>query len=140
MRAWTWRENTTIFGYNEERRLTYRTTVKYHSFLRKMTRFNPTRGGKLLPLDMRYGDLVGCSTERIPFQVPSTSVLPPVSSTRLSAAWFPTRPPVVPLLWSASRCSRVFLPRMTRRSASSFPRLSVCSASALAASTAPLAV
>lgn len=31
---------------NSDRRLTFWNTVKYHAYLRKMTRYNPTRGGE----------------------------------------------------------------------------------------------
>lgn len=82
-RIWdTKMEDTTIpVTIKKERKLTP-DIVKYHSFLRKMTRFNPTRGGKISPTGYAIWDAVLNAS----FQVPSTSALLPASSTRLSAA------------------------------------------------------
>lgn len=70
--------------------------VKYHAYLRKITRFNPTRGGKI---QARTGhekkkrkrqneerERRVKSAKTLVLQVPSTSVLPRASFTRQSEA------------------------------------------------------
>lgn len=56
----------------------------------------------------------------------STTVLPPRFSTGPSGAWFPTRRPVVLLLWSVSSCLKVSLRHTTARSAWLCPRRCEC--------------
>ncbi|KAJ3472388.1 hypothetical protein NLG97_g11030 [Lecanicillium saksenae] len=59
----------------------FRAKLKYHAYLRKMTRFNPTRGGKSAPAPLFFEIALPNN-----HQVPSTSALLPASSTRPSVA------------------------------------------------------
>jgi hypothetical protein len=58
--------------------------VKYAAHLRKITRYNPTRGGESPIPSIRVAR--GCGRLTLASQVPSTSALPPESSTRPSVA------------------------------------------------------
>ncbi|KAJ6153187.1 hypothetical protein N7497_007506, partial [Penicillium chrysogenum] len=94
----------------------FRAKLKYHAYLRKMTRFNPTRGGPFhfrAPSRILYKAIRG--------MIPHKTARGAAAMERLKVF------------------EGVPLPT-TRRSVSLFPRLSVSCVSAPAASTAPLAV
>ncbi|KAJ5803245.1 uncharacterized protein N7503_005695 [Penicillium pulvis] len=94
----------------------FRAKLKYHAYLRKMTRFNPTRGG---PFHFRAPSRIFYKAVR--GMIPHKTARGAAAMERLKVF------------------EGVPLPT-TRRSALSFPRLSVSCVCAPAASTAPLAV
>ncbi|KAJ5654312.1 hypothetical protein N7490_001315 [Penicillium lividum] len=94
----------------------FRAKLKYHAYLRKMTRFNPTRGG---PFHFRAPSRIFYKAVR--GMIPHKTARGAAAMERLKVF------------------EGVPLPT-TRRSALSFPRLSVSCVCAPVASTAPLAV